>query len=243
MRKNILFRSAALFSIIMGGAFLFTNTIFAQGDMGEQLPPLDILSHEVEGEDVVMADEEEILLLPDVAAALGGEGLMVEESVLYVAEKPLVPENTSEAITEVVVPILPPPAVAPGEKKDEAAAPAVPVSVLPKKPVVPLPPTMNPSILEPAEQTAAPVQAVYTQVAAPTMENVVYSRECRIPTGFFRNRMASRNGSVESYPVNVGGRNNGFGRSDYSRQPMIDPYYTLRGPRHFDDPNPPSIGP
>ncbi|MDO4550094.1 MAG: hypothetical protein Q4C96_02440 [Planctomycetia bacterium] len=239
MRKNH-------FSVPVIRLFLFSCLMFLPFSQGfSQDTDADLLLEALSDSqnNTNLVSTEEIQLHPDEAAALGGEGLQLSDPVPQPVKTSLLlesaPVEAAEPITETVTPVLPVPAV-----------PAnVTSSVMETKPVPA--PAANSAVPAPGN-TALPVPAAAPVTQTVPGEPINVCRECNginFGTGAWRNRIGTRPVPAPIFHAPVhrpgifatpdrGGRFGGF-----RRQPMIDPYYTLRGPRHFNDPNPRPVGP
>jgi len=229
MRKNFYFSTLIIFSLVTGSLFLFSSEIFAQG--GGAFPSLDDFSLQMDDdEEFALDDAGEYELPDDDLAAMGGEGLIIADS------EPEIPRTTLKTP-------VPPPAVAPGANAPKTAVPAPSTADVP----APYQEITQPTLPVPAQKpqpTAAVQRAAAPQIVT---TDTYYCRDCRLPGLLHQKRNVRR---TESYVIPAPVRQQPMpyyyepaGRARGYHGPMIDPYYTLRGPRHFDDPNPRPIGP
>lgn len=237
MRKNFHFSTFIVFSLVAGSVLLFTSAIFAQGGF----PTLEDFSLQTEDDGDLIAGDNGIYLPEEDAAALGGEGLIIEETgaeTPHVTMKAPVSDPTPAA--EPAAPKLPPAAVPPG-------ANTLPPSPKFTVPAVPAPstadyPTADQGVTQQMLSVPAQKPSVAVQ-AAPAPEYVsMDARACRLFCA--RRNLRRADSYVIPAPIQYPPQYyESFGWGHGGRGPMIDPYYTLRGPRHFDDPNPRPIGP
>ncbi len=233
MKRMCVFSVGAMTFAAAGIIFFAAQGGFAQDDFSF-LGDLGTLPMDAEMDDTLDADMGAGILSPvdalpgggaatfelpaDDAAALTGEGILEDgpetAPQAYTAAKTS-PILESTVTKETGAPILPPP-TSPAPKS-ALQAPPVPV------------------------QAAAPVPAAPLQETQPVAVNYPDCPDC--PPLFFgghhqRPLFTGRVPAERAHaPVFTGGR-----RGASRQQPMQDPYYTLRGPRHFDDPNPRPIG-
>lgn len=228
MKKMNFLRTAASFAVA-GAVFLTGQAGFAQDDVFDFFGTDDVPVAEVEGDladlfpgDAVLEDEAVPYELPEAdAAALTGEGMLeatdAEQTPAFVAPRTsLILDAAPEEPQGTTVPVLPPP-----------TAPKTTLMQVPQPPQ------------QPAPMAAAPVQqpqpgTVSYQDCPDFCPPELFQGRCR---GIFAGRHAGRFAPAHRPEPRA------EGRGGNSRQPMVDPYYTLRGPRHFDDPNPRPIGP